>query len=80
MVTRALYNLLGPDRGPIASCKFLLYRKCRMTIMSVRRMSSEREIDWDEMPKRVLRVSFPMALDGWKFWYMNPIHDAVLAM
>ena len=51
MVTMAVYNPPAPPEAPIAFRMFLLCRMRRVTIMRLRRILSEREIEKYEVPK-----------------------------
>ena len=65
MAATVVYRSLDPSEAPIAFRKLLLCRMSRITIMSVRRMLSEREIDMYEMlklPQVVVSASGP---DAW---------------
>ena len=67
MVTMALYNPVAPEGASMAVRIFLLCKTSRITIMSVRRMLSEREMEKYGRPK-LMAMEFQMLLFGCEVW------------
>ena len=66
-VMMVLYNPLAPAGAPMAFRMFLLCRMSRDTIMSVRRMLSESEIEKYGTPK-LMATELQMLLSGCEVW------------
>jgi hypothetical protein len=64
IVMTALYIPPAPAEVPMAFRMFLWCIPSRMTIMSMRRRLSEREIDQNAMPKSNISVEFVNRLPG----------------